>query len=205
MTPDPRSSRRTEAVQDPPDRRPTLGCPLCRRDVAEDKLLGPGSLGRQLVAVVRVNTPGWEPEMGLCRECAERFESAREFLEAHRVRVEEAGVPILPTPLRMGALEEYRGRGVTIAFLDAGFYAHPDLVEPRDRIARYVDILNRRRRREDLDTPEDSSWHGMMTSVVACGNGHLSDGFYRGVASEARVVLVKVGNVSRVAHDDIRR
>jgi serine protease AprX len=203
--PDSRSSRRTDAVQDPPDRGQTLECPLCRRDVAEDKLLGPGSLGRQLVAVVRANTPGWEPEMGLCRECAERFESAREFLEVHRVRVEEAGVPILPTPLRMGALEQYRGRGVTIAFLDAGFYAHPDLVEPRDRIARYVDILNVRRRREDLDTPEDSSWHGMMTSVVACGNGHLSDGFYRGVASEARVVLVKVGNVSRVAHDDIRR
>jgi serine protease AprX len=65
-------------------------------------------------------------------------------------------------------------------------------VEPQDRIVRYVDITNARPRREDLSRPDVSSWHGMMTSVVACGNGTLSDGFYRGVASEARLVLVKV-------------
>jgi serine protease AprX len=200
-----RTFDRADAVEEPPDRRPVVVCPLCRRDVPAETLLGPGSLGNDLLTIARVNTPGWEPEMGLCRECAERFETARAFLEAHRVRVEEAGIPILPTALRIGALDRYRGRGVTIAFLDAGFYAHPDLVEPEDRITRYVDILDTRRRREDLKSPEDSSWHGMMTSVVACGNGHLSDGFYRGVASEARLVLVKVGNVSRVAHDDIRR
>ena len=58
---------------------------------------------------------------------------------------------------------------MTIAFLDSGFYAHPDLVEPLDRIARYVDITQARRRREDLDRPDVSSWHGMMTSVVAAG------------------------------------
>ena len=200
-----RSFRRPDGVVDPPERRQAPGCPLCRRDVPREALLGPGSLGPDLIAITQANTPGWEPEMGLCRDCAERFEAARELLQAHDVRVQEAGVPILPTPLRIGALEAYRGRGVTIAFLDAGFYAHPDLVEPHDRIGRYVDILNLRRRREDLDSPEDSSWHGMMTSVVACGNGHLGGGFYRGVASEAKVVLVKVGHVSRITHDDIRR
>ena len=45
----------------------------------------------------------------------------------------------------------------------------------------------------------------MMTSVVACGNGHLSDGRYRGLASEADLVLVRCGQVPRIAHDDIRR
>jgi serine protease AprX len=45
----------------------------------------------------------------------------------------------------------------------------------------------------------------MMTSVVAAGNGHLSQGFYRGIASDARVALVKVGSASRIHHDDIRR
>ena len=69
------------------------------------------------------------------------------------------------------------------------------LVEPADRIVRYVDITSARRRREDLERPDVSSWHGMMTSVVACGNGALSTGFYRGVASEARLVLVKVGDI----------
>jgi serine protease AprX len=157
------------------------------------------------VRLVVANTPGWHASRGLCRACAGRFRAALAYMRTHDVPVESAGTAILPTPLRLGALEGYRGRGVTIAFLDAGFYAHPDLVEPTDRILRYVDITNARRRREDIERPDDSSWHGMMTSVVACGNGHLSSGFYRGVASEARLVLVKVGHMSRIPHDNIRR
>ena len=113
--------------------------------------------------------------------------------------------PILPTPVRLEAPVERTGRGVTIAFLDSGFYAHPDLVTPRDRILGYVDVNDRRARRRDLEAPDASSWHGMMTSVVACGNGALSHGLYRGLASEATLVLVKVGTASRIRHDDIRR
>jgi serine protease AprX len=107
--------------------------------------------------------------------------------------------------VRLGAEGRYRGRGVTIAFLDSGFYAHPDLVRPRDRILRYFDVNRPRARSEALEQPDESSWHGMMTSVVACGNGWLSDGRYRGLASEASVVLVKVGTARRIRHDDIRR
>jgi serine protease AprX len=113
--------------------------------------------------------------------------------------------PILPTPERLGAAPELTGRGVCIAFLDAGFYAHPDLTEPEDRIAAYVDLTHPSATRRDLQRGDESSWHGMMTSVVACGNGHLSGGTYRGLASGARVVLVKCGKIRRVAHDDIRR
>jgi len=114
-------------------------------------------------------------------------------------------VPILPTPVRLRAPESHAGRGITIAFLDSGFYAHPDLVKPSDRILRYVDVNAPRARRADLERPDESSWHGMMTSVVACGNGWLSRGLYRGLASEARLVLVKVGSARRIKHDDIRR
>ena len=39
----------------------------------------------------------------------------------------------------------------------------------------------------------------------ACGNGHLSNGLYRGIASDANLVLVKVGTARRIVHDDIRR
>src|SRR6185295_10558342 len=124
-------------------------------------------------------------------ECARRFSHARDYLRAHGA----AGLPaILPTPVRLGASQRYRGRGVTIAFLDAGFFAHPDLTTPDDRILAYVDVTNRAARRRDLDSPDDSSWHGMMTSVVACGNGALSGGLYRGIASEARLVLVRCGS-----------
>ncbi len=115
------------------------------------------------------------------------------------------GGPILPTPLRLGADDRFRGQGVTIAFLDAGFYAHPDLVEPRNRVLRYVDVTDPRAAYPRILRPDESSWHGMMTSVVACGNGTLSSGLYRGLASEANVVLVKVGTARRITHENIRR
>ena len=42
-----------------------------------------------------------------------------------------------------------------------------------------------------------------MTSVVAAGNGHLSDGFYRSIAPEAKVVLVKIGKTGRIPESNI--
>ena len=47
----------------------------------------------------------------------------------------------LPVPVRMDADERYTGRGVTVAFLDSGFYAHKDLVEPDNRILAYHNIF----------------------------------------------------------------
>jgi serine protease AprX len=177
------------------------GCPLCRRDVAVHDLVAGRQLPEDVATLAAANTPGWSPSDGLCPECARRFTTALEELRRH-------GAPpgaILPTPLRLGAPERYRGRGITIAFLDSGFYAHPDLVEPENRILAYVDVTRSRRRSQDLRTPDESSWHGTMTSVVACGNGRLSGGLYRGVASEAHLVLVKVGTMRRITHEDIQR
>ena len=110
---------------------------------------------------------------------------------------------ILPVAERVGVDERYAGRGVTIAFLDAGFYAHPDLMTPRTRIREYVNVLNGEKGVERLMEPVPSAWHGMMTSVVAAGNGALSNGRYKGLAHESDVVLVKVGSLSRIRHDDI--
>src|SRR5688572_19391559 len=47
---------------------------------------------------------------------------------------------VIPTAQRVGADVRRTGRGVTIAFLDSGFYPHPDLTEPLDRILAYVDV-----------------------------------------------------------------
>ena len=163
------------------------------------------ALGHPLLDLVRINTPGWRLEEGLCRDCALRFQKALEHLAHHYPRFAIGGQGILPTALRLGASEDFLGRGVTVAFLDSGFYAHPDLVEPRSRILRYEDLTRRPFRRSDLARADDSSWHGMMTSVVACGNGRLSGGLYRGLAPQARLVLVKVGTARRIVHDDIRR
>src|SRR5919109_835820 len=42
------------------------------------------------------------------------------------------------------------------------------------------------------DAAAPHQWHGLMTSAVAAGNGWLSHGFYRGIASEADLVLIQV-------------
>jgi serine protease AprX len=109
----------------------------------------------------------------------------------------------LPTPLRMDADERYTGRGVTIAFLDSGFYAHSDLLEPVNRILAYHSIFTPADDPTLLQTPDVASWHGMMTSVVAAGNGFLSNGLYRGIAPEADLVLVKIGKSGRIPENNI--
>lgn len=109
----------------------------------------------------------------------------------------------MPVAERVGLDERYAGRGVTIGFLDAGFFAHPDLMTPRTRIRAYYNVLNGESGVERLMAPHAAAWHGMMTSVVCAGNGHLSGGRYKGLAYESDVALIKVGSLSRIRHDDI--
>jgi serine protease AprX len=111
----------------------------------------------------------------------------------------------LPVAARIGADERFTGRGVVAAFLDSGFYAHPDLCTPHSRIHAYQDILSGQSGPDLLREHDASSWHGMMSSVVAAGNGALSDGKFKSLAPDLGLVLVKVGNLSRVLHDDIAR
>ena len=163
------------------------------------------ALDPRVQLIVLANNPWWHPDEGLCQDCAATFVEAAEQLRRSFPSLGRTTAPILPTAVRLRAQDAFRGRGVTIAFLDSGFYAHPDLVEPRDRILKYVDVTRAGAQRAELDRPDESSWHGMMTSVVACGNGQLSGGMYQGLASEAELVLVKCGTARRIRHDDIRR
>ena len=119
--------------------------------------------------------------------------------------VSSADERALPVPLRMDADDRFTGRGVTIAFLDSGFYAHKDLTEPVNRIVAYHNIFSPTDDVSALEKHDVMSWHGMMTSVVAAGNGHLSDGVYRSVAPAAKVVLVKIGKSGRIPESDIEK
>ncbi|MDQ3264941.1 MAG: S8 family serine peptidase [Myxococcota bacterium] len=111
----------------------------------------------------------------------------------------------LPIAERIGADPRFTGKGVVAAFLDSGFYAHPDLTQPHTRIHAYEDLIHRKSGTEHLAEADTSSWHGMMTSVVAGGNGTLSGGKFRSLAPDLGLVLLKVGTMSRVHHDDITR
>ena len=115
----------------------------------------------------------------------------------------EAAFGVLPTRLRLHADPRFSRKGVTIALVDAGFYPHPDLVKPRNRIRVWADATRDpvsvfRFEAEvkptwpDWDGARDWQWHGTMTSAVAAGNGFLSRGFYSGLAHEAALVLIQV-------------
>ena len=71
---------------------------------------------------------------------------------------------------------------------------HPDLVKNKDRIKKIVDIVNPKRTTKCFSQPHNESWHGTMTSVVCAGDGCLSNGLYKGIASDASLVLLKVMN-----------
>lgn len=112
---------------------------------------------------------------------------------------------VLSTPERVASPHDLAGRGVTIAFLDSGFTPHPDLTMPENRIVAHHDVHDPSRTLDPSRPPEPDEWHGTQTAVVAAGNGFLSDGKYRGLAHEARVVLVRVGKDGRVAEESIEK
>jgi serine protease AprX len=112
---------------------------------------------------------------------------------------------VIPTPVRLNANPEYTGKGVTVAFLDSGFYPHPDLITPVNRVVAYEDLTGERRSLSSTEPVESWQWHGTQTSVAAAGNGQLSNGVYRGLAHESELVLVKVSERGHITEENIAR
>lgn len=108
----------------------------------------------------------------------------------------------LPLPERLHADARFTGRGVAIAFLDSGFYPHNDL---KNRIACFHDVAGEESSLEDLTKPQSHHWHGTQTTVVAAGDGSLSEGTYRGLASAAELILIKVSEDGRITEKNIER
>lgn len=115
--------------------------------------------------------------------------------EPYYVDPDLGGIPIMSTPERVEASVRYTGRGITIAIVDSGFYPHPDLLYPSRRVVAVYDAVRGRMVR-DFDAligrePKAPAWHGTMTACAAAGNGYNSHGRYRGIASDARLVLIR--------------
>jgi serine protease AprX len=160
-------------------------------------------LDNRTADLIRANALSADDFSTACSRCVRLFDSAKNQIIADAAVLKD-GSHVLSTPLRLDADDRFTGKGVTIAFLDSGFYPHVDLTSPRNRIIAYRSLLETDGSLESLFRPDVASWHGMMTSVVAAGNGHLSNGFYRGLAPEADVVLVKLARTGRITDDNIR-
>ena len=177
-------------------------CSVCSRETS-DEYLPVSALSDDVRRLVEANAQDSEGIQTICARCIRLFERAKDQI-VKDAAVQKDGSHVLSTPLRLDADERFTGKGVTIAFLDSGFYPHQDLTTPRNRIVAYKNLLDQDGRLDSLFKPDVASWHGMMTSVVAAGNGSLSNGFYRGLAPESDVVLVKLARTGRITDDDIR-
>jgi serine protease AprX len=143
---------------------------------------------------------------------------------------------VLSQAQRLSHHRGFTGAGVTIAFLDSGFYPHPDLSVPdaaplsdplgmlpeteaagplhrqpvgaptlpfpatgrmAHRIVHYVDQQDGQEAEgltlASLWDDAGDSWHGQMTTVLAAGNGRLSNGHFAGLAPEAQILPIKIG------------
>jgi serine protease AprX len=80
----------------------------------------------------------------------------------------------------------YTGRGVVVAVLDTGIFPHDDLTTPENRILAWNDIINHK------TYVYDDNGHGTCVAGIIAGNGVSSDGKYKGLAPEARLVGVKI-------------
>jgi serine protease AprX len=177
-------------------------CPVCSRE-ARDEYVPLISLPDDLQMLIRANAPDTNEFQAVCARCVRLFERAKDRIIADAA-MQKDGSHVLSTPLRLDADERFTGSGVTIAFLDSGFYPHVDLTTPVNRILAYRNLVDSDRDVSSLFQPDVASWHGMMTSVVAAGNGSLSNGFYRGIAPAADVVLVKLAETGRITDSNIQ-
>lgn len=186
-------------------------------------MLGVREFRRQALLAEARWYPYWDREDGACPGCVQenllrtllaKGDSAlHEAMQRAWPLDAEAAFGVLPTRLRLHADPRFSGQGVTLALVDSGFYPHPDLVRPRNRIRVWADATHDPVsviRFEPEDTPKwpawdgahDWQWHGTMTSTVAAGNGFLSHGLYSGLAHSAELVLIQVrdstGHISSV-------
>jgi len=181
-------------------------CSLCRRPLDPDLLAIQPKIEDHIVRILRENNPEWKTDESLCPECV--HEAVEKAIEARSLTSLQAELltpfpvysrdekQLLTTPVRVHANPNLTGRGVTLAFIDSGFYPHPDLIRPTNRILCYVDATGRVPvEKQHFKQPMVTSWHGLMTSAICAGNGFMSNHLYRGLAEKAKLVLVKTGHL----------
>lgn len=177
-------------------------CPVCARE-ARDEYVPLLVLDEDLQKLIRANAPDTQFFEAVCARCVRLFERAKDQI-LDDAAMNKDGSYVLSTPLRLDSDERFTGKGVTIAFLDSGFYPHEDLTKPTNRILGYRSLIHPEGDLNSLFQSDVASWHGMMTSVVAAGNGRMSNGFYRGIAPDANVVLVKLARTGRITEQNIQ-
>lgn len=79
---------------------------------------------------------------------------------------------------------KYLGQGQTICFIDTGIFPHLDFIFPKNRILKFIDLINKN------NTPYDDNGHGTFVAGTACGYGVI-DNSLSGFAPLANIISIK--------------
>lgn len=222
-------------------------CPRCGVRCDPRILAQSHTLRLPIARLIIQGNPGWQPRAGLCPDCAHHYAGVlaaqRRAQSLHTTTTPHTTFPyyhpaeetVLSQAERLPDYATFTGRGVTVAFLDSGYYPHPDLsnspiwpelppvwasLSPQQwqaqlgqvdlRLAQYIDLTDGQERiglqQPSLWDGAGDSWHGQMTTTLVAGNGLLSGGRYRGYAPGATLLPIKIGRGGgRIPEEDILR
>ena len=82
----------------------------------------------------------------------------------------------------------YLGSGVSVAVIDTGCFPHIDFTLGKNRIVKFVDLIN------DRSQPYDDNGHGTFVAGVLAGSGAYSGGMYKGIAPDCNLIILKALN-----------
>jgi len=208
-------------------------CPLCGGPVDPQLLAQTTELHPPVRRLVQSEHPNWRPQEGICPTCARdrarRHARRRSPVSLHTHTFPHTTFPyyhpeeftVLSQWERLPHHPGFDGQGIGVAFLDSGYYPHPDFVAGSLNLRAFLDHIGsparvRRflegqgtrvrqyanlvagRAHTGFDLPSlwsdaPSSWHGQMTAALAAGNGSLSEGRFRAYAPAATMVWIKIG------------
>lgn len=192
-------------------------CPLC--DAAVDRrILQKGELlEASVVKSLRAHHPRWRKSMGACFRCvAWALSDLLATENVSKTGAADGGVvpdgigrrrEILSLQTRLAPDLHFAGRGVTVAIVDSDFVYHPDFLKPNNRIVSYVDASGASAK-ENAHPPNPylGSWHGTMVAGAGFGSGFSAGGRFPGLAPEARLVFVRIGNDRvRIGENEVLR
>ena len=80
------------------------------------------------------------------------------------------------------------GKDITICYIDTGIKPHGDFTICKSRIIKFIDLF------ENKKIPYDDNGHGTFVAGVGSGNGCLSGGKYKGIATESNIISIKALN-----------
>lgn len=211
------------AVSTDPRAAGTSACPFCGSEEEPQVLAQAWWADSTVVQRLIDEHPTWRLPDGACPACLQEVllhvlltqgdAALHEQVQILWPLDARAAFGAIPTPMRLHADPRFTGRGVTIALIDAGFHPHADLTQPLNRIRAWVDASafpttvlrfapDEPPTWPQWDTGRNRQWHGTMTSVVTAGNGARSHGLYRGLASDAELILIQVTNDAHGITDD---